>query len=188
MKRVFVFLVLVVSFLCEADAQLINAAKPLPAKSFGVTLAPVFNVDNVFHYELEGMSYLVMAGYGLRYDLDVNLKYGYYNGPDFFSADVQYLFRETRKSYYSLVGGVHKWKEYGVDLAVNFTYTPQYRVNLTFGLDMDLDISEVELRGWIPINFGLNFDDRYIFYLEYDLPVTERSWDMLGGGVTFIFR
>jgi|GEM_PF-819735 len=187
-KRIFLVIGVILFFVNEADTQVINFGKTLPARSFGLTIAPVYNVDNVFHYELEGMSWLVMAGYGIRYDLDMNIKYGYYNGPDFFSADVQYLFRETRKSYYSFAGGMHKWKEYGVDLTVSYTHTPQYWANLTFGLDMDIDISVVELRAWIPLNFGINLDDRYFIYLEYDLPVTERSWDILGGGITFIFR
>ena len=188
MKRAVLVASVLFAFFLKGESQVINFGKTLPVRSFGVTLAPVYNVDNVFHYELEGMSYLVMAGYGFRYDLDMNIKYGYYNGADFFSADVQYLFRERRKSYYSVYGGFHKWKEYGLDLTGSFTYTPQYRVNLTFGLDMDIDVSEVELRTWVPINFGLNFDDRYFLYLEYDLPVNERAWDILGAGVTFIFR
>ena len=74
MIRVYLAIALFFSFLCEADSQVINFGKTLPVRSFGLTFAPVFNVDNVFHYELEGMSYMVMAGYGISYDLDVNLR------------------------------------------------------------------------------------------------------------------
>lgn len=141
---------------------------------------------------------MVMGGYGFGYDVDINLKYGntysytggeLKNSPDFFGIDMQYLFRETRQSYYSLYGGVHKWEEYGVDLTFSYTHTPRYLVNLTAGLDLDVDFSnELELRAWIPLNIGFNFDDRYFIFFEYDLPANERSWDILGGGITFIFR
>lgn len=190
MKR-YLLVVLISAFMSmPALSQVINFAKTLPVRSYSLTLAPVYNVSqgNVYHPELRGLSYVVMAGFGYTYDLDFSLKYGYYNGNDLFAADMQYMFRETRQSYYSLYGGIHKWKEYGMDMAVTFTYMPQYFITLSTGLDVDVDISEFEMRAWIPLNFGINIDDRYYLFLEYDLPGNERSWDILGGGITFIFR
>jgi hypothetical protein len=169
-------------------AQVINFGKTLPVRAYSFTIAPVYNYANVYHPELDGASFMAMAGYGIGYDLDIGVKYGYYNGPDFFSAELQYLFRETRKSYFSFYGGLHKWKEYGLDATVTFTRTPQYWLNLSAGLDLDIDISVVELRAWIPLNVGFNFDDRFFVFLEYDLPATERAWDIIGGGLTVIIR
>jgi len=188
MKRIWIVLFAALLLPQVSPAQVINFGKTLPVRSFSLTAAPVYNVDNVFHWEQAGMSYLVMAGYGFTYNLDMSAKYGYYNGADYFGVDLQYLFRETRQSYYSLYGGVHKWDEYGVDATVTYTYTPQYWANLSIGLDLDVDISVLELRAWVPLNFGINIDDRYFIYLEYNLPATEEAWDILGGGVTFIFR
>ncbi|HKK63869.1 MAG TPA: hypothetical protein VJ951_14990 [Bacteroidales bacterium] len=189
MKK-FLAVTLVLFIAATASAQLINFAKTLPVRAYSLTLAPIYNVSegNVYHPELRGMSYVAMLGYGLKYDLDFGFKYGYYNGKDLFAAEMQYMFRETRKSYYSFYGGIHKWKEYGLDAAVTFTHTPNYNIALSAGLDLDVDISEFELRAWIPLNIGINFDDRYYIFFEYDLPGNERSWDILGGGMTFIFR
>lgn len=172
------------------SAQVINFAKTLPVKAFSLTLSPIYNSAerNIYHPELRGMSYLIMAGYGYKYDVDFGVKYGYYNGSDLFAADVQYLFRETRRSYYSFYGGVHKWEEYGLDLTLSFTHTPEYWLNLSTGLDIDADISDFELRAWIPLNIGVNFDDRFYLFLEYDLPANDRAWDILGGGITLILR
>ena len=190
MKRLLLVILLATFTTVLSWTQVINFGKTLPMRAFSLTVAPVYNVGNIFHRDLEGVSYMAMAGYGIGYDLDVNVKYGYYNeGIHFIAADMQYLFRETRKSYYSFYGGMHKWEEYGIDLTVSYTHTPQYWANLSVGLDMDVDFSsELELRAWIPLNFGINFDDRYFVFLEYNLPANERAWDILTAGINFIFR
>lgn len=198
MKRAIPVLAILLLYAASASSQVINFGKTLPTRAYSFTFSPVLNMSNVYHPEVKGMSYMLMAGYGIGYDVDISLKYGYYpdkitNGvglesKDFFAADVQYLFRETRKNYYSFFGGIHKWKEYGLDLTLAFTHIPQYWLNLSAGLDMDIDISDLELRAWIPLNVGINFDDRFFLFFEYDLPATERAWDILGGGLTFIIR
>ena len=189
MKRAFLTFLFTVAFSAIAMTQVINFGKTLPMRAYSLTVAPVYNISSVFSRELHGMSYMAMLGYGIGYDIDLSVKYGYYNGPDYFAADLQYLFRETRQSYYSFIGGIHKWEEYGLDLAVTYTHTPQYWANLSVGLDMDVDVTnELELRAWIPLNFGINFDDRYFIFFEYNLPANERAWDILAVGVNFIFR
>ncbi len=190
MRKVAILLV----FLCFSSgawSQVINFGKTLPIRAYSLTLAPIYNAkDNPFHPEARGVSGMIMGGYGLKYDLDLEVKYAYFHGdaPDMFAAELQYLFRETRRNYYSIHGGVHKWKEFGLDGTFSFTYTPNYDVNLSAGVDIDVDITEFELRAWIPLNIGFNIDDRYFLFLEYDMPATERAWDIFGGGVTFIFR
>lgn len=189
MKKASLAIVVCLFFTVFSHGQVINFAKTLPVRAFSLTAAPVYNVPNVFHRDMEGVSYMLMAGYGFGYDVDMSLKYAYTNSDDFFGVDVQYLFRETRSSYYSFFGGMHKWEEYGIDLTVSYTHTPQYWINLSAGIDMDVDFtSQLELRAWIPLNVGINLDDRYYLFLEYDLPANERAWDILGGGITFIFR
>lgn len=188
MKRLLLLTIALIFVNISAWTQVINFGKTLPTRSYSFTFAPVYNYSNVYHPALNGMSFIAMGGYGIGYNVDLSVKYGYYNGPDYFGADLQYLFRETRKSYYSFYGGLHKWEEYGLDFTITYTYTPQYWLNLSFGLDMDIDISVLELRAWIPLNVGINFDDRFFLFFEYDLPATERAWDIVGGGLTFIFR
>lgn len=197
MKRIILLLIFAVAVF-PAFSQVINFAKTLPVTAFSITPAAVLNMSNgSYHYALRGPAFMLNAGYGIGYDVDMEVKYGYYTGWDYekldevnhyFGLDVQYLFRETRNNYFSLHGGIHKWEEYGLDGTITFTHTPQYWLNLSAGLDIDMDISVVELRAWIPLNVGINFDDRYYIFLEYDLPATERSWDIIGLGITFIFR
>jgi hypothetical protein len=190
MKRLLYLLLIIAGLTAPVNSQVINFGKTLPMRAFSLTVAPAYNVGNFYHPFLKGVSYVAMAGYGIGYDIDVNLKYAYFNnGSDFIGADLQYLFRETRKSYYSFFGGFHKWEEYGIDLTLSYTHTPQYWANLSVGLDLDVDFSnQLELRAWIPLNFGINLDDRYFLFFEYNLPATERAWDILTAGVTFIFR
>lgn len=188
MKRVLLSALVISVVTLGAGAQVINFGKTQPVRSFSMTFAPVLNMSSIFHPDLMGMSFIAMAGYGLNYSMDLGVKYGYYNGSDYFGAELQYLVRENRKSYYCFYGGLHKWEEYGIDLLGSVTYTPQYWANLSTGLDLDIDISELQLRAWIPLNFGINFDDRFFLFVEYDLPATEFAWDIFGGGLTYIIR
>ena len=189
MRRVLMILLFTTLFAPLARPQAISYGKSLPIRAFSLTAAPVYNAPNIYNLELRGISGMVMAGYGITYDVDLNLRYGYYGGSDFFGASLQYLFRETRNNYYSFNGGIHKWEEYGIDLTLRYTHTPQYWLNLAVALDLDFDFSNsLELRAWVPLNFGINLDDRYFLFFEYNLPANERAWDILTAGVTFIFR
>ncbi|MDA3824246.1 MAG: hypothetical protein PF450_16760 [Bacteroidales bacterium] len=214
MKRAFLILLFFCTVSMTALPQVINFAKTLPTRAFSVSLAPLMHVGGTYHPNIDGLSYMLLLGYGIGYDVDISLKYGnsysyakndvtdmneIVKSPDFFAIDMQYLFRETRSSYYSLFGGIHKWDEYGIDLTFSYTHMPQYFINLTAGLDLDVDFtntralphrvnSPLELRAWVPLSVGFNFDDRYYLFVEYDLPATEAAWDILGGGITFIFR
>lgn len=185
MKRILILGLFSLSL--SLQAQVINFGKTLPVSSFSVGVAPTYNVDNFLYPG--GMSYVVFAGYGLRYDIDLNVRYILYNDQDYLGIDMQYLFREARNSYFTFIGGLHKWHEFGADLTGTFTYTPRYQLNLSTGLDMDFDLgTEIEVRAWIPLNFGMNVTERMFVFLEYDLPMTERSWDILSGGLNFIIR
>jgi hypothetical protein len=185
MKRLLIFGLFGLSI--AVNAQVINFAKTLPVRSFSIGASPTYNVGN-FLYPA-GMSYFVFAGYGIGYDIDVNLRYGIYEDTDYIGVDMQYLFRETRRSYFSIFGGLHKWNEFGVDLTGSYTYSPQYWVNFSTGLDLDVDLgTEIEVRGWVPLNAGFNATEHIFVFVEYDLPVTERSWDILSLGMNFIIR
>ncbi|MCF8225431.1 MAG: hypothetical protein K9J30_06100 [Bacteroidales bacterium] len=188
MKRLLLAAIVGLFITSDLSSQIINFSRTLPIRSYSITVAPFYNFSNTYHPNLEGLSVLVAGGYGFGYNIDLGIKYGYYGGKDLFAADVQYLFRETRNSYYSLYGGIHRWEEYGIDLAVSFTHTPVYWLNLTVGIDLDTDITAFELRAWVPLNVTFNFDDKYYVFLEYDLPGTERSWDIIGAGITFVIR
>jgi hypothetical protein len=184
-------------FLClflwpvAASAQVVNYAKTLPQRSFSVGFTPSYQIDrNVVLFDAGGMAYFLNAGYGLQYSLDLNVKYGYFvNGTDYASVDLQYLLYETRQSYFSVIAGLHRWDEYGFDLTGIYTYALRYWVNFTVGLDMDLSFAtEVNPRFWVPLNVGFNANEVMFIYLEYNLPVSERAWDIVALGVNFIIR
>ncbi len=46
------------------------------------------------------------------------------NGVSYFGVDLQYLIYEARNSYFSVIGGLHRWDGFGVDLTGLFTYIP----------------------------------------------------------------
>ena len=78
--------------------------------------------------------------------------------------------------------------QFGFDLTGLFTYAPRYYLNLSVGLDMDLSFaSVVNPRFWVPLNVGFNINEMIFIYAEYNLPVSERSWDIVALGSNFIF-
>ena len=172
-----------------ASGQVVTFAKTLPQSGISVGAGGAYNYD-VFAFDNEGMSAYLHAGYGIQYSLDVNLKYHYYaNGKDYVGVDLQYLFYETRKSYISAITGLHYWENLGFDLTGVYTYDMRYWLNLSLGLDMNLDFtSDVNPRFWVPLNLGINVTEQIFTYAEYCFPVSERAFGVVSIGANFVFR
>lgn len=185
MKRYLLVFFLILSSI--ASAQVINFGKTLPIRSYSIGVAASHNTDTFVSDG--GLSFMASVGYGLAYSVDMNLKYGYYTGADFFGADIQYLFRETRKSYFNIIGGLHYQEDFGFDFTGSYTYTPEFWINLTVGLDFDLMMADnLTFRAWIPLNAGVNLGNIVFLYFEYDLPANEKAWDIVSLGANFIIR
>lgn len=173
------------------SGQVVNFAKTLPQRAFSLGITPAWHVDNAVRlFEGGGPSISVSGGYGLQYALDVSARYLYFhNGPDYVGVDMQYLIHESRFSYFSAMAGVHRWDNYGLDLTGLYTYSPRYYLNLSVGLDFDLSFASVmRPRFWVPLNAGFNVTEMMFVFVEYDLPVSQLSWDIFAVGINFIFR
>ncbi len=189
MKRNLFLLLLIFPIL--ASGQVVNFAKTLPERAFSIGVSPAYHNDrNVILFDAGGPAVGVSGGYGLLYSLDVNAKYIYFqNGADYVGIDMQYLLHEARESYFSVIGGLHKWDQFGFDLTGLFTYTPRYSFNFSAGLDIDVSFAaEMNPRFWVPLNMGLNVNEMMFIYFEYNLPVSERAWDIVALGINFIIR
>ncbi len=188
MRRILFLLFAIIPVL--ASGQVVNFAKTLPERAFSVGLAPAYHLgENVFTSN-EGPAVAITGGYGLLYSLDIGARYIYFaNGADYFGIDMQYLLHEARQSYFSAMAGLHKWDQFGIDLTGLYTYTPRYLVHFSVGLDFDLSFaSELNPRFWVPLNAGLNVNEMMFVYLEYNLPVSERAWDIVALGINLIIR
>lgn len=185
MKRYLILIFLFVTTL--ASAQVINFGKTLPVGSYSLGTSASYNTDGI--YNDGGMSFMAFAGIGAGYSIDFNLKYGYYPGKDYFGADMQYLFKETRKSYFNVIGGLHYQDDFVIDLTGSYTYSPEFWFSLTFGLDFDVVMSDVlGIRAWVPLNAGVNLGNIVYLFFEYDLPANEKAWDVVSLGANFIIR
>lgn len=189
MKRL--LFLLFFSLSVTVSGQVVNYAKTLPERSWSVGLTPAYHFDNnVITFESGGPSIAINGGYGLLYSLDVNARYIYFfNGVDYIGVDVQYLIHEARMSYFSVIGGLHKWDDFGLDATGLFTYMLRYEINLSVGLDFDLSFAaEANPRFWVPLNIGLNIDEMFFLFAEYDLPVSERAWGIVAIGANVVLR
>lgn len=201
MKRFLLLMFLAAPFL--ASGQVVNFAKTLPQRAFSAGLAPSYYIDassvglrsiGVDADEGGAIAIGLTGGYGLQYSLDLGAKFIYVmNGTSYFGVDLQYLVYETRQSYISVIAGLHRWDGFGADLTALFTYSPRYQINLTAGLDLDVNYdtemeSNVRARVWLPVNVGFNINEMMFLYAEYDLQVSQWSWGIVSLGVNFIFR
>jgi len=189
MKRVLFLLLFSLSI--TLSGQVVNFAKTLPQRAWSVGLTPAWHFDrNVILFDSGGPSFTLSGGYGILYSLDVNARYTYFvNGRDYIGVDVQYLFYEARKSYFSVIGGLHSWDQFGMDLTALFTYTPRFEISLSTGLDFDLSFGTVvNPRIWVPLNIGYNVNEMIFIFAEYSLPVSERSWDIMAIGANVVIR
>lgn len=195
MKRYFFVVLLFLPVLISA--QVINFGKTLPVGSFSLGLASSYNIDN--YMSDGGLSFTAYGGIGLSYSLELNLKYLYHPvwdpstfdqfGAHHIGANIQYLFKETRKSYFNVIGGMHWQDDFGFDLTGSYTYSPEFWLNLTAGLDFDLMMADdLILKAWIPLNAGVNLGNIFFIYFEYDLPANDKSWDIISLGANYIFR
>jgi hypothetical protein len=201
MKR---FLLLLLIFIpVMASGQVVNYAKTLPVRAFSLGITPAYylGADNVGIRgigvdadDFGAFAVGVSGGYGLQYSLDLNAKFIYVmGGKPLFGADLQYLVHEGRNSYFSVIGGLHHWDNYGVDLTGLFTYALSYSTNFSVGLDLDVDYASempnsVRTRVWLPVNIGFNVSRYTFLYAEFDLRVSQWSWGILAVGANFIFR
>ena len=173
------------------SGQVVNYAKTLPQRAYSIGLTPAYHIDkDVILFDAGGVSIFASAGYGIQYSFDVNVKYGYFvNGTDYMSVDIQYLLHESRQNYFSVITGLHKWDEFGFDFTGLFTRSMRYWANFSVGLDVDLDFaSDLNPRFWIPVNVGFHANELMFIYLEYNLPVSERAWDIVALGASVVIR
>ena len=185
------------------SGQVVNYAKTLPERSFSVGVTPSYYFDNAsvglrsIGVEADqggALAIGVNGGYSLSYSLDLNAKMIYVmGGKPFFGADLQYLIHEARYTYFSVIGGLHYWDNFGVDITGLFTYALNYNINLSAGLDFDINYDpdmdgNIRFRAWLPVNIGFNLSKYTFLYAEYDLPVSQWSWGIAAIGANFVFR
>lgn len=205
-RYILLFLIIIpamVSIPVMVSGQVVNYAKTLPVRSYSLGITPAYHLgaDNVGIRSIGvpddqpgAFAIGVNGGYGLQYSLDVNAKFIYVvGGKPFFGADLQYLIHEGRNSYFSVIGGLHYWDNAGVDLTGLFTYAVSYNVNVSGGLDIDVNYdpdmdNNIRPRVWLPVNIGFNVSDYTFLYAEFDLQVSQWSWSILAVGANFVFR
>jgi hypothetical protein len=198
------FLIFMLAMPALLAGQVVNFAKTLPERAFSVGLTPSYYFDPANNVGLRDigvdadqawpLAIGLSGGYGLQYSLDLNARFIYVlNGTPCFGVDLQYLAYETRQSYFSVIAGLHRWDNYGVDLTGLYTWSPRYYVNFSVGVDMDLNYdpdldNHIKARFWLPVNVGFNLNEMTFLFAEVDLQVSQWSWGIAAVGVNFILR
>lgn len=159
-------------------AQTFNDGKILKRGNFSAGVNPV--IEN----KLPGV--YVRGGYGLKRNVDLNVKYGVFEGADYVGADIGWYLKGKRHSDFSLYAGAHGLRNYGLDAGLSAGFTLSSYVTIFSGLDADLNFNvNLDHFVWLPLGLKIYLSPRMRFILEGDLPLVEFAPGILGGGFSF---
>lgn len=170
------------SILANATAQSFNTGKLLDRGSYSLGANPLFTgSNNAFSMYLHG-------GAGLSEKVDFAVRYGIFEGDDYFGADFEWGLYYTPAIQLSLVTGAHVQRDMGLDagLCLSFSLTPE--IYLFSGMDMDIEFdAETEFFTWIPIGLEIYLRRQLSLIMEADLAISEFAPNLFGGGVAVYF-
>ena len=165
--------------LISSYSQVFNTASTLKPLKFSIGLNPVVVEEN-FGLFLHG-------GMGIKSGLDLSVKYGIFEGNDYFGADLEWGLINNSVDI-SLTTGIHNFDEFGLDVALNFSFDIRKDIHLYTGFDTDLVFyDDAELFVWIPVGVEIGIKNGMSLILEAEIPVNNQAYSVFGGGLAFYF-
>jgi hypothetical protein len=126
------------------------------------------------------------GGYGISKQLDFNFKYGFFSGPDYLGADLEWGLRKAKRMNLSLVTGAHVKKYFGLDLGLAASFPVSFTTSIFSGIDADFNFNLNNDRFfWLPLGVEVRLSKRASFLLEADIPLVDFAAGIFGGGVVF---
>ena len=174
----FLFLLFISAIQFPLFSQTYNDGKILRPGKFTAGINPVLEK------KLPGVYF--RGGYGIVRRMDMNVKYGVFEGADYVGADLEWYLKSNRNMDVSVYAGAHGLKNYGLDGGLAAGFTINTRLTLFAGLDADFNFNINNDRFfWLPLGMKIYLSPRMRFILEGDLPLVEFAPGIFGGGFSF---
>jgi hypothetical protein len=180
MKSFLLSIFLLFTSLC-AFSQTFSDGKILRPGHFSVGLNPVLEQT------LPGI--YVRGGYGINRHLNLNAKFGAFEGKDYAGADLEWIVKSNRKMDISCRVGAHAISDLGLDAGLAAGFTLNTHATFFSGLDLDFNFNMNHDRFfWVPLGLKFFISPSLRLILEADIPVVEFAPSIFGGGLVFNFK
>jgi len=174
------FIVFLMAIAMMANAQVFNTASSLKKGQFALGVLPAFYDGNFGYLFVDG-------GFGIKRGIDMNIRLGLGDGGNYFGADLEWLLAGS-KPYVSLTTGGHVAGDFTLDLGLNLSIPIRGDTEIYSGLDSDLTFADdTNFDLWVPIGLDLAIHRNLALILEGDIPITDGTPTIFGGGVIFYF-
>jgi hypothetical protein len=161
-------------------SQVFNTACTLKRGTFSLGLNPAYYNDN--------LGLFLHGNAGLVSGVDLALKYGFLDGPDYIGADIEWAVLKGKPDV-SITTGAHSRDYFGLDLAANLSFPLKDGISLYTGADTDLVFNnDVDLLLWIPVGIEIDIRKQMSFLFEAEIPVNNIAFAVIDGGIMFYFR
>ena len=126
------------------------------------------------------------GGYGLTNNVDLSLRFGLFDGVDYFGADMEWGLANTGRYAVSVITGVHNKEDFGLDIGAKASFPLGKHATIITGVDSDFNFDRNNTRNfWIPIGVEISWKKRMSAIIEADIPASEWAPHIFGGGVLF---
>jgi hypothetical protein len=177
MKLLLLSLVLIF-FSMFSYSQSFNTGETLRAGHFSTGINPVLSNNSLGVY--------LNGGYGISKQIELDLKYGIFNGQDYVGADLEWNLRSTNRMDLSIVTGAHSANYYGLDAGLVASFPVSSYVTILSGVDADFNFNMNHDRFfWWPVGVEVNLSKQVSIMLEADIPLVDFAPGIFGGGIVF---
>lgn len=175
-------------------SQVFNTASILKPGGFSIGLEPVIIQDN-----LGGFAQL---GVGVIRGVDLALKAGFVQTAPtpYLGADLEWRLKGSKPSI-SITTGAHRneFGHFGLDASLNLSFNIGRKIFPYLGFDSDINFdpyhvyyydnvhyhNHTNVLMWIPLGVEIYFRKSVSFILETEIPLTDYTYYVIGGGFTF---
>ncbi len=180
MRLKLIFLFFVLATLSAGQAQVLKSGISLKPDKFRLGLLPAVLNDN--------FGIFAQGGYGLRSDMDINLRIGAGYPDMYVGADLEFMIL-FRKPYFSVSAGAHYFGDVGLDASGTFTVPLDPQVHLYSGLDMDINFNEdkTNVPFWFRLGTEVAFKKNLSVLLEAGLGINDPAYNIFSGGFNIYF-
>lgn len=185
MKKILLFFLVITLFTSLLTAQVFNTALTLRENKISIGLNPAY-------YNTNGgtLGLYLHTGYGISNRLAIALKYGFFEGSDYFGGNLKIYLLKKRIFHISISGGIHAQKNMsvGADLSGNATLLIK-KLKFYLGLDSDIDFVQIDnnkvstTKLWLPVGFSTKIMEKLKLILEVDFSINNNTTSIFGGGL-----
>ncbi len=179
MKRLIIFITVIIGFISTNDAQVFNSDVILKKSGMFLGVEPVVLTSD------KDLMVFIDGGYGIKSGINLDLKAGF-GGGGYFGADLKWaLFNHVSLN----TGLLYTNNVMGLNGCLNLSIPIRSSIRILTGahLNVDFDKSKVQTPFWIPVGVDIGLRKYMGLILEGEIGINDAASSLFGGGLVFYF-